>query len=205
MAKNIVPTNGKDPVAIARHKLGTVQFIRGSAYTDLNDIAKPFGKRVRNWTRLKTTQKLFDEFRTNPVYGGAEPVITSKGGSLDSRLDGKDRGTFAHPVIAKAFSDWCEKESPTAPNKVYLVWAKGSQMVKVGVSANPAHRVKEMQVGSPLKLVILRIVEEEDAKGLEARLHGYFKKYHSHGEWFEVSTTKACTIFDHMASKWTKL
>lgn len=110
MAKDIVPTNGKDPVAIARHKLGTVEFMRSSAYTDLNSIAQVFGKRIDNWTRLKTTKQLFEEFKSDPVYGGAEPIITSTGGfkGLPSDLrEVPDRGTFAHPDIAIQFAQWC--------------------------------------------------------------------------------------------------
>lgn len=107
---------GKDPVAIANHVRGTVEFIRSGAYANLNDIAKPFGKRIDNWTRLKTTQELFDEFRREPCYSGKEPIIAVKGiQDLPSHLrngfarqDGmKYGGTWAHPDIAIQFAQWC--------------------------------------------------------------------------------------------------
>lgn len=84
MAKNIVYTNGKDPVAIARHKLGTVEFMRGNAYANLNEIASTFGKRIDNWTRLKSTTSDHRKFTktqqnqlvqtTSGYYNGDEVV-----------------------------------------------------------------------------------------------------------------------------------
>jgi len=77
----------------------------------LNDIAKPFAKRLDNWMRLKGTQELFQAFRDDPSYGGAPPVITSTGGfqGLPSHMRGVvDGGTFAHPDIAILFAGWCD-------------------------------------------------------------------------------------------------
>lgn len=107
---------GKDPVAIANHVRGTVEFIRSGAYANLNDIAKPFGKRIDNWTRLKTTQELFDEFRREPCYSGKEPIIAIVGRNLApsdlSKLKNMGvkearQGTWAHPDIAIQFAQWC--------------------------------------------------------------------------------------------------
>ena len=66
---------GKTPLAIACHKLGSVEFLRSGAYVNLNDIAKPFGKRVNNWTRLNATQELFQAFKDDPTYNGASPFL----------------------------------------------------------------------------------------------------------------------------------
>ena len=109
---------GKDPTAIAFHKSGTVKFLRSDAYCNLNDIAKPFGKRVQNWMRLKSTQDLIETFEADPVYFGKQAVIAFKG-SVSDGSDLSDRlkrlgitdfgngGTFAHPDIAIQFAQWC--------------------------------------------------------------------------------------------------
>jgi len=101
---------GKDPTTVALHQLGSVEFLRSGAYCNLNDIAKPFGKRVDNWLRLKSTKSLIEAFNQDPSYNSTQPIIASRGGfkghSSDVR-DVPDRGTFAHPDIAIQFAQWC--------------------------------------------------------------------------------------------------
>jgi hypothetical protein len=110
---------GKDPVTTAIHKMGSVDFLRSGAYVNLNDIAKPFGKRVDNWMRLKGTKDLFDTFRNDPSYNGAQPIYAVKGlADLPSHLryglqesHGASLlgygGTFAHPDVGIQFAQWC--------------------------------------------------------------------------------------------------
>ena len=78
--------------------MGSVDFLRSGAYVNLNDIAKPFGKRVDNWMRLKSTTSLLSEFSEDPSYGGA-PAFRSK--------EGRGGGTWVHPDIAIQFAQWC--------------------------------------------------------------------------------------------------
>lgn len=89
---------GKEDVAIAIHQLGSVEFYRSGAYCNLNDIAKPFGKRVDNWMRLKSTTSLLREFEQDPCYNGNPGILTK---------EGRGGGTFAHPDIAIQFAQWC--------------------------------------------------------------------------------------------------
>jgi len=109
---------GKDPLTVANHVQGTVEFIRRGAYANLGDIAKPFGKRIDNWTRLKTTQELFQAFESEPCYRGMRPIISLRGNFSDSsemrehlRRMGIQEighgGTWAHPDIAIQFAQWC--------------------------------------------------------------------------------------------------
>ena len=89
---------GKEDIAVAQHKLGSIEFMRSDAYVDLNDIAKPFGKRVDNWIRLQSTTSLLREFSQDPCYNGNPPIKTK---------EGRGGGTFAHPDIAIQFAQWC--------------------------------------------------------------------------------------------------
>ncbi len=105
MAKNNL--SGKEPTAIARHIFGSVEFIRKGAYVNLSDIAKPFGKRIDNWTRLKTTQDLFAAFRSDPAYEGLKPIETRYLRSEGTGQFGSGGGLYAHPHIAIQFAQWC--------------------------------------------------------------------------------------------------
>ncbi len=57
--------------------------------------------------RLKSTQALFEAFRQDPSYNGAEPFCDRE---LRSESTGKfvsGGGIFAHPDIAIQFAQWC--------------------------------------------------------------------------------------------------
>lgn len=85
---------GKDPIVVARHIKGTVEFIRSGAYANLNDLCKPFGKRLDNWTRLDSTKEIIDEFLHDPCYSGYKPIIAVRGRNLDPshyRYQGSNR------------------------------------------------------------------------------------------------------------------
>lgn len=104
---------GKSEQITALHQLGSVEFLRSGAYVRLNDIAKPFGKRLDNWMRLKSTKELFEAFSVDRSYNGAKAFYTVKGGKT-ATSDPRDRpeilaeqGTFAHPDIAIQFAQWC--------------------------------------------------------------------------------------------------
>lgn len=91
--------SGKDSVAIAFHKEGVVSFLRGNAYVNLSDVAKPFNKRMSDWLRLKQTKSLIERFESDPSYNG-NPAIYTK--------EGRTGGTWAHPDIAIQFAQWCD-------------------------------------------------------------------------------------------------
>ena len=104
---------GKPEQITALHQLGSVEFLRSGAYVRLNDIAKPFGKRLDNWMRLKTTKELFEAFKVDRSYNGAKAFYTIQGGNTVSS-DLRERsetlaaqGTFVHPDIAIQFAQWC--------------------------------------------------------------------------------------------------
>jgi hypothetical protein len=67
-------------------------------YINLNQMADATQKRIDNWTRLQETTSLLREFRNDPIYQGADPIIT---------VEGRGGGTWAHPDIALQFAQWC--------------------------------------------------------------------------------------------------
>lgn len=101
---------GKEDLAIATHQLGSVEFLRSGGYVKLSDIAKPFGKKVKDWTRLKGTKKLFEAFEKDRAYNGAKPTLNRGSGSAPSGKFTTEQGLYAHPDIAVAFAQWCSPE-----------------------------------------------------------------------------------------------
>ncbi len=66
--------------------------------------------------------------------------------------------------------------------------------VKIGVSDDPAKRLKQMQTSSPQKLAILAVIAMPMRKAafmLEAVLHAYFADKRMQGEWFDVCAFEA--------------
>jgi hypothetical protein len=68
---------------------------------------------------------------------------------------------------------------------VYFIQAEDGGLIKIGWALNPAKRLRDLQIGSPVKLKILATVEGRRAD--EAWLHRVFHDSRRHGEWFETS------------------
>jgi hypothetical protein len=65
---------------------------------------------------------------------------------------------------------------------IYFIRAVNSGTIKIGVSNDPKRRLESMQTGSPEPLELLGILP--GGVDEERRLHGRFKAYRIHGEWF---------------------
>jgi len=167
------------------------------SYLSLNKIAVIYGKRVGNWTRLDSTKALVKIFQASPKYSGMKPYEDCTIRNMSGQF-AKGQGLMAHPDIAVEFERWCQKPSPSEPECVYLIRAIGSDMFKIGIAGDPSFRLKGLQVGSPLKLAISRVYFCSNPAGMEIRLHHRFKRYHSHGEWFEVKSATAIALFDRV-------
>lgn len=84
---------------------------------------------------------------------------------------------------------------------MYAVAYKKEGPVKIGISSNPDSRLKQLQTGSPEKLVLLVLRdfrEERIAKFAETQIHTLLK-YDGHttpsqNEWFSINTTWAHSI-----------
>lgn len=75
-----------------------------------------------------------------------------------------------------------------APHYVYLI-AGGSRFVKIGHSAKPAKRLIDLNVASPVTLVLEHTWELDGiaaAKRFEKKLHEAFAPYRANGEWFRL-------------------
>jgi len=66
---------------------------------------------------------------------------------------------------------------------VYLIGSTETRPVKIGVANDPAGRLADLQIGSPVRLHIMW--QTRGATKLEHALHAYFAPYRLHGEWFD--------------------
>lgn len=88
--------------------------------------------------------------------------------------------------VEAAFLEHAMAEHGGCPVKpftfIYFLQGVNGGPIKIGRADNPIQRRTEMQVGSPVILVLRRAVvgHPDDEK----RIHEIFAKYRMHGEWF---------------------
>ena len=82
-----------------------------------------------------------------------------------------------------------EHTDPHAPGHVYLIHMQDTSFFKIGMSLDPATRLRTLQTGNPRPLRLLGVREVEDMLAAEARLH---RRFDSQGvkdgggrEWFD--------------------
>lgn len=73
-----------------------------------------------------------------------------------------------------------------ADEKLYIAVSNG--WVKIGVSADPAGRVSDIQTGNPHPIELEKVVEHEHPRFAEEVLHHYFRGWRGDGggEWFDL-------------------
>ena len=73
---------------------------------------------------------------------------------------------------------------------------------KIGVSKNPAKRVKQLQTGSADKISLITFYESNNAFAIERALKNRYSIYRINGEWFnlpleeELAFNKNCEIIN---------
>lgn len=79
--------------------------------------------------------------------------------------------------VERVFPFWGEQDP-----QVYFI--KGGDWVKIGMSKNPAKRLKALQTASGYPLELLATMR--GGHTLERMLQNYFSEYRSSGEWFDA-------------------
>lgn len=69
---------------------------------------------------------------------------------------------------------------------------------KIGVSINPSKRLKQLQTGSPYKLMLSGAIEHPKAVDIERKLHRLFSDKNTNLEWFALSSTDI-NFLNHLA------
>jgi hypothetical protein len=71
---------------------------------------------------------------------------------------------------------------------IYFIQAKHQPFFKVGIANNVDRRLRELQVGCPLDLLLVQSWEAEYERiwQLESGLHTALRRYSTRGEWFKI-------------------
>jgi hypothetical protein len=92
---------------------------------------------------------------------------------------------------------------------LYVIGERVSQSpVKIGIAANPARRLRELQAASPARLRLLFSVEVagDVVRKAEAVCHRMLRACRSHGEWFTTDSETAANIVTEVIARrlWEK-
>jgi T5orf172 domain len=88
--------------------------------------------------------------------------------------------------IQKATGDFPTKKEGRPNQKLYVARADKSSLFKVGISNDPKSRLREMQVGSSARLLVVKASAASIEHEREA--HRLLAPWHSHGEWFDLGS-----------------
>ncbi|SIP85898.1 Bacteriophage T5 orf 172 domain-containing with Zinc finger domain [Pacmanvirus A23] len=113
--------------------------------------------------------------------------------NLKLRLDQKDEQIMKllenMQVIEKIIT-----KIPNYSNKngyiYFIIEIPFANRVKLGISNNPAKRLKQLQTGNPNRLVIYHMFESTDYKLLERTLHNICADKKIINEWFEMDESE---------------
>lgn len=92
-------------------------------------------------------------------------------------------------------TDISEVERAECLSYVYIISIDALDLSKVGISDNPASRLRQLSTGSPFKLRLamsIAVPKREMAVELEKAFHRVVRKYRTQGEWFSLNSTQAC-------------
>lgn len=80
-------------------------------------------------------------------------------------------------------------ESSPKPLFVYAIREVNTGNIKIGISANPESRLKQLQTGNSSQLELVTFIEAKDRFKTEKELHLLNVDKHIRGEWFDATTT----------------
>jgi hypothetical protein len=73
------------------------------------------------------------------------------------------------------------------PIAVYIIINASQDVIKVGISDNPEHRLATLQTGSPNVLKLHYAAFHSEAQRIETLVHHKLRSMLVHGEWFKVT------------------
>lgn len=77
---------------------------------------------------------------------------------------------------------------------IYFIQVQKGGPIKIGMAANPMHRLKQLQVANHEKLHLLKAIS--GGAVLEKKIHRDLKRFRRTGEWFEPSAEVLAYVRD---------
>ena len=82
----------------------------------------------------------------------------------------------------------CDYSYPISNTFLYFICDENAQYLKIGISKDPEDRLKNIQTGNPLKLILL--LKFYATPQIENKLHSALKKHQLSGEWYSLVNKK---------------
>lgn len=79
--------------------------------------------------------------------------------------------------------------------EIYVIWAVGTTLYKIGVSTNFCRRFKDLSSVSPLPLEAIRYARCDNPHLLESHLHAMMAHKLFKNEWFSLDADDLSTVF----------
>lgn len=70
---------------------------------------------------------------------------------------------------------------------VYVVWAEGTDLYKIGSAKNPEKRLRGIQNGCPFPARLLHSFPCKYPRLIERSVHHFLREYRGVGEWFKLT------------------
>lgn len=77
--------------------------------------------------------------------------------------------------------------TPATPGYIYLIYGEGTAWHKIGHSATPTVRLKQLGTQGPFVHRLIHSFAVDDMVSAESALHSYFAKKRAEGEWFQLN------------------
>lgn len=116
----------------------------------------------------------------------------------DEKPEEPSSGYDGPRTILASDIDWT-KPRPSLPERgyVYFIQASETLRIKIGVAADPAHRMFQIQGHCSEQLGLGGIIPSVGPRQLELSLHKHFAAHHSHREWFNGDDEIISFVLEH--------
>ena len=93
------------------------------------------------------------------------------------------------------------RTNPTTPTMVYIIGEPGSDVLKIGISSDPARRLRDVRISNPYDVKVLWERSVEHARRVERNVHLALVGVRIRGEWFRVSLAEAIEVIERTVTK----
>lgn len=169
---------------------------RNDGYVNATQMCQANGKQIGHWMATEDYKRYVEALAASIGIPIVKLVVVKTG---------RGGGTWVHPKLAIKLARWISVDfelwmdqnimpynlvSPQS-NKdtsgfIYLAQSSCTHYYKIGMSKQPYKRMKSLQSGSPLEIILIHRIFTLDMVALEKALHEYYNAYWLRGEWFEL-------------------
>lgn len=142
-------------------------------------------------SKLTGKQKAFIVAYVANGFNGAKAATIAGYAAASSHIEASRLLNIAaiRDAVAEATQKQMGAVAPIPPKRMpcflYLMRAENG-LIKIGIAANPQKRLGEINVGSPIEVVLLHAFPDVLARTSETEFHRLFASKRVKGEWFSL-------------------